>query len=143
MTNRMHVALNVSDLESSRRFYEDLFGTAPDKVRADYIRFQVDDPPLALTLNVPRTLTKGTRLSHLGIRVAGTDQLRAAHDRLAAAGHKLKVEDGTTCCYALQDKFWVTDPDGNDWEYYQLLDDAPEEGQARTKGEGANPCCDG
>lgn len=146
--NRMHVALNVGDLERSRRFYQDLFGAPPDKVRDDYIRFQVEDPPLALTLNVPKQSgpEKGNRLSHLGIRVADAEQLRSAHDRLAAGGHVVKVEDGTTCCYALQDKFWVVDPDGNEWEYYQLLDDAPDdardEASPHAGGEGSNPCCD-
>ncbi len=143
-TNRMHVALNVADLERATRFYEDLFGLQPDKVHADHVRFSLDDPPLALTLNLPERLVEGNRLSHLGIRLGDHEALRAAHDRLAHAGHALRVQDGTTCCYALQDKFWVTDPDGNDWEYYVLLSDDPEGGdEPAPTGDGRNPCCDG
>ena len=152
MTHRMHVALNVADLERSKRFYEDLFGLAPDKGRKGYIRFQLPDPALTLTLNLPGPddgdVVPGT-LSHLGIRLAERSELEAAHGRLAAAGYPLKEEEGTNCCFAIQDKFWIQDPDGNSWEYYLLLDDAPDESASEAAdksspdGSDGGGCCPG
>jgi len=34
-----------------------------------------------------------------------------------------REEMQTTCCYALQDKAWVQDPDGNEWEVFAVLED--------------------
>ena len=140
MTHRMHVALNVADLERSRTFYEQLFDLVPDKVRRGYVRFQLPEPALTLSLNLPGPddgePVPGT-LSHLGIRLSERSELEAVHGRLKAAGYSLKEEEGTNCCYAIQDKFWIQDPDGNSWEYYLLLDDAPE-GSSEEAPEGAS-----
>ncbi len=140
--HRMHVALNVSDLEASRRFYQDLFAVPADKLRPGYARFVLDNPPLVLTLNTEGRVHKGNRLSHLGIRLSETAELQAAHARLAAAGHALRVEDQVLCCHAVQDKFWIVDPDGNEWEYYLLLDDLQDEAAAQAAAAAAKRCCD-
>jgi len=140
---RMHVALNVSDLEASRRFYQDLFAVPADKLRPGYARFVLDQPPLVLTLNTaPDRVRQGNRLSHLGIRLGDAAALQAAHARLSAAGHALRVEQQVLCCHALQDKFWIVDPDGNEWEYYLLLDDLQDEAAAEQAAAAANRCCD-
>ena len=133
-SHRMHVALNVADLDASRSFYEDLFGVSPDKVKPGFVRFQLDDPALALSLNTEGPVTHGNSVAHLGIRLGAADDLSAARSRLEGAGHALKIEDQVHCCHAVQDKFWVKDPDGNEWEYYVLTDDDP-------AADAGNGCC--
>jgi catechol 2,3-dioxygenase-like lactoylglutathione lyase family enzyme len=135
---RMHVALNVTDLAASIDFYRRALGREPAKQRADYAKFELSDPPLVLSLNplpagaAPRG---GQTLSHLGIRVADAASLEAVRSRLEAAGLPAREERDVVCCYATQDKLWVRDPDGNEWEFYELLADA----EQRYPGEGA--CC--
>lgn len=136
MTARMHVALNVADLDRSTEFYARLFGLAPARRRDDYAKFELADPPLVLSLNPAEGAVGGTqRLSHLGVRVDEAAALSAIGERLAAAGFRPREEHGTACCYALADKLWVSDPDGNEWEFYQRLGDA----DVRYPGEGE--CC--
>ncbi len=136
MTTRMHVALDVADLARSIDFYARLFGLEPARRFDDYAKFELEDPPLVLSLNPAAAAPSGAqRLSHLGVRVAGAAELAALRARLAAAGFAPREERGTACCYAYADKLWLSDPDGNEWELYQRLGDAP----ARYPGDGA--CC--
>lgn len=136
MTARMHVALNVADLDRSTEFYARLFGLEPAKRRDDYAKFELSEPPLVLSLNPAAGSMGGEqRLSHLGVRVDEAAALAGIGARLAAAGFRPREEHGTACCYALADKLWVSDPDGNEWEFYQRLGDAP----VRYPGEGE--CC--
>lgn len=125
-SDRMHVALNVADLGRSIDFYRSVLGREPAKVRRDYAKFELDSPPLVLSLN-PGAAPGGERqrLSHLGIRLAERASLEGARERLRAAGLLAREEREVECCYAVQDKLWVEDPDGNAWELYLLLDDAP------------------
>lgn len=126
---RMHVALDTQDLDSAIAFYAALFGTPPAKQRADWAKFELDEPPLVFSLNAvsPGTADRGARargtLSHLGFRVASLERLAAIRERLAAAGLLAREEQRTTCCYAESDKLWAEDRDGNAWEFYVLLAD--------------------
>lgn len=121
--NRLHLALHVSDLDKSNAFYQELFGTEPDKLKPNYARFNLNDPPVVLTLNSGKKVRRGNRLDHMGIRLQDPNLLDAALARFRAAGHWIKEQRGTVCCHARQDKFWVQDPDGLHWEFYVVTDD--------------------
>jgi len=120
--SRVQLALNVTDLEAAIGFYSKLFSAAPAKVRPGYANFAIADPPLKLVL-IEGQGTGGT-LNHLGVEVETTDEVGAAHRRLTGEGLATAVEDQVTCCYAVQDKVWVTDPDGAPWEIYTVLADS-------------------
>src|SRR5262245_62071810 len=119
---KFHLSLNVTDLGRSIDFYRVLFGVEPAKSHDDYAKFEIEDPPVVFSL-VPRAPGPGGSLSHLGFRASSAEQLRATQDRLAAAGICTQDQNGTVCGYARQDKFWVTDPDGNFWEVYLIEED--------------------
>jgi catechol 2,3-dioxygenase-like lactoylglutathione lyase family enzyme len=121
-TLKTHLALNVKSVEESIVFYRRVFGLEPCKVRAGYAKFDVAEPPLNLTLNERAEVQRGA-LSHLGIQVAATADVLALRERWRAAGLETFDEMGTDCCYAVQDKTWVTDPDGNSWEAFVVLED--------------------
>ena len=123
MTGRIQLALNVNDLAESISFYTKLFGTEPAKVRPGYANFAVADPPLKLILM--ENPGQGGSVNHLGVEVPGTDAVEAEQARLADAGLASVDERDTTCCYARQDKFWVTgSPGGERWEIYTVLADS-------------------
>lgn len=122
--SRLQLALNVDDLDASIAFYTRLFGVAPAKVRPGYANFAIADPPLKLVL-VERGGPAGS-VNHLGVEVEAVDEVRAAHDRVSAAGMATRVEGVTTCCHAVQDKFWIEGGD-HAWEIYTVLADAPVE----------------
>jgi catechol 2,3-dioxygenase-like lactoylglutathione lyase family enzyme len=119
---KAHLALNVKDVETSLEFYRKLLGIEPSKVRTGYAKFNVQNPPLNLTLNQHAFNERGA-LSHLGIQVASTDDVLAIRERWTEAGLLTRDEMQTNCCYALQDKTWVRDPDGNEWEVFVVLED--------------------
>jgi catechol 2,3-dioxygenase-like lactoylglutathione lyase family enzyme len=127
---RVQLALNVSDVEAAVAFYGKLFQAEPAKRRPGYANFAIADPPLKLVLietadaDARGSGTVGA-LNHLGVEVGSTDDVSAATTRLAGAGLPTAAEQNTTCCYAVQDKVWVTDPDGAPWEVYTVLADAP------------------
>jgi catechol 2,3-dioxygenase-like lactoylglutathione lyase family enzyme len=127
---RVQLALNVSDLEAAVAFYGKLFDAEPAKRRPGYANFAIADPPLKLVLlesGAARGSGTGGALNHLGVEVGSTGEVGDAHRRLGEAGLATAVEENTTCCYAVQDKVWVTDPDGAPWEVYTVLADAPAE----------------
>jgi catechol 2,3-dioxygenase-like lactoylglutathione lyase family enzyme len=119
---KAHVALNVRDANASVRFYTKLFDLEPAKVRNGYAKFDVQNPPLNLSLNETGTKSRGA-LSHLGIQVASSEDVLGMRARWQAAGLEPRDEMQTNCCYALQDKAWVSDPDGNEWEVFAVLED--------------------
>jgi len=119
---KAHLALNVSDVTRSLEFYRRLLGIEPSKVRTGYAKFDVQNPPLNLTLNQSPVTGPGA-LSHLGIQLASTEDVLAVREKWAAAGLLTRDEMQTDCCYALQDKTWVRDPDGNEWEAFTVLKD--------------------
>lgn len=126
---RVQLALNVSDLEAAIAFYSKLFVTSPSKREPGYANFAIAEPPLKLVLiESPSARASGAlgAVNHLGIEVETSDDVVMAAKRLFEAGLDTAIEEATTCCYALQDKVWVHDPDGAPWEVYAVLEDAPE-----------------
>ena len=119
---RFHISLNVTNLERSIEFYRILFDTEPSKQRADYAKFEPNDPPLVVSLE-PNGRSGGGTLNHLGIRMIDERQLVALQERLEKRGIRSQREEGVECCYAKQTKFWVQDPDQTLWELYTLDDD--------------------
>lgn len=136
-TLKAHLAINVSDVSKSIEFYKKLFGIEPSKVRTGYAKFDVANPPLNFTLNQVPFNGSGA-LSHLGIQVASTDDVLAMKADWEAEGLVPRDEMQTTCCYALQDKAWVYDPDGNEWEVFVVLKDNLGEAVKSATGES---CC--
>lgn len=118
-----HISINVRNVERSIAFYRRMFGIEPSKVRTGYAKFDVQNPPLNLALNEVPTLAGQGALSHLGIQLASTDDVLAYRKRWAEAGLYTRDEMQTDCCYATQDKTWVSDPDGNEWEAFVVLKD--------------------
>jgi len=140
--SRVQLALRVSDLEGSIAFYSKLFGAEPAKRRPGYANFAIAEPPLKLVL-IEGEGDAPTRLDHLGVEVEHTDQVTAATARLSGEGLATDVEEKTTCCYAVQDKVWVTGPGHERWEVYTVLADArPDlEGQTSDSSECAQSGC--
>jgi catechol 2,3-dioxygenase-like lactoylglutathione lyase family enzyme len=137
--SRVQLALNVADVEAAVDFYSKLFGVGPAKRRPGYANFAITEPPLKLVL-LQNADGRGHgvvgALNHLGIEVDSTDEVLSAARRLSADGLDPEVQEATTCCYAVQDKAWVNDPDGAPWELYTVLADAPLETDA-----GCDPRC--
>lgn len=121
-TLKAHLALNVRNVEESIAFYRKMLGIEPSKVRTGYAKFDVQNPPLNLTLNQHVFNERGA-LSHLGIQVASTNDVLATRKKWEEVGLLTRDEMQTNCCYALQDKTWVRDPDGNEWEVFVVLED--------------------
>jgi catechol 2,3-dioxygenase-like lactoylglutathione lyase family enzyme len=131
-----HVSINVRNVERSVEFYKKMFGIEPAKVRTGYAKFDVQAPGLNLALNEVSDLAGPGALSHLGLQVASTGDVLAMRKRWAEAGLITRDEMQTDCCYATQDKTWVHDPDGNEWEAFVVLqDNLPEKAGA------AAGCC--
>jgi catechol 2,3-dioxygenase-like lactoylglutathione lyase family enzyme len=130
-----HVSLNVTNLDASVAFYEKAFGVAATKRRPGYAKFDLTEPLLNLSMvEAERT---GVNASHFGVQVASSEDVAAAKARFDAAGLPTRTEEETVCCYAVQDKVWIADPDGNEWEVFVVKADAPVMSQAT---EGA-ACC--
>jgi catechol 2,3-dioxygenase-like lactoylglutathione lyase family enzyme len=127
MEAAVHISLNVSNLEESVRFYRGLFGE-PRKLKDDYTKFVAAEPEIHLALQpgLPAESSRTGALSHLGIRVASLDEVRRRRKNLRDRGIVSEEEKREACCYALQEKFWLTDPDGNRWEIYTVLEDLEE-----------------
>jgi catechol 2,3-dioxygenase-like lactoylglutathione lyase family enzyme len=138
--SRVQLAINVTDVDAAVAFYGRLFGTEPAKRRPGYANFAIADPPLKLVLLESGPDAAGT-LNHLGVEVGSADEVVEAGARLAAAGLAPAAEENTTCCYAVQDKVWVHDPDGAPWEVYTVLADAPAD--VRTPGRVDDASCCG
>ena len=124
---KFHAALHVADPGRSADFYCLLFGVAPAKQHADYVKFELDEPPLVLAL-VPNPRLPGGTLNHLGLRLADAAALVEVQRRLEEAGIATQRQEGVECCYARQTKFWVTDPDHNLWEVYTVEADLTHSG---------------
>jgi catechol 2,3-dioxygenase-like lactoylglutathione lyase family enzyme len=142
--SRVQLALNVDDVDAAVVFYRKLFGTEPAKRRPGYANFAITEPPLKLVLL--ENPGSGGSLNHLGVEVEQSDEVEAHEARLTAEGLVAREEKNTTCCYAVQDKFWVTAPDGEKWEHYVVLADSEPELEGQTASElsmvaGDGICC--
>jgi len=127
--SRVQLALNVADIDDAVTFYSRLFGTDPAKRGPRYANFTVAEPPFKLVLienRDGRGAGVAGALNHVGVEVASADEVQAATQRLADQGLAPDFHEAKACCYALQDKVWVRDPDGTPWEIYAVLADAPD-----------------
>lgn len=139
--SRVQLALNVSNIDEAVETYRRLFGTEPAKRRPGYANFAIDDPPLKLVL-IEGVGEPGT-LNHVGVEVGSTGEVVTESARLKREGFEPRHEDGVTCCYAVQDKFWVKAADNREWEIYTVLADAPQTVQspAPQPTKSAPACC--
>lgn len=131
-----HVSLNVSDIDASVAFYEKAFGVAVTKRRPGYAKFDLVAP--SLNLSMVQAARTGVNASHFGIQVASSEDVAVAWTRFKEAGLKTRTEENTSCCYALQDKVWVEDPDGNEWEVFVVKADTDRMTDAPAE---AKPAC--
>jgi catechol 2,3-dioxygenase-like lactoylglutathione lyase family enzyme len=137
---KAHVAINVRNVPQSLEFYRKMLGIEPSKVRTGYAKFDIADPPLNFTLNEVPFAERGA-LSHLGFQVASTDDVLAIRQRWLRQGLLPRDEMKTDCCYALQDKVWVRDPDGNEWEVFVVLQDNFPEKNLPEESQCGPTCC--
>ena len=128
---KFHLSLNVASLDRSVAFFQTLFGRDAAKCRPDYAKFELDEPPVVLSLEPSPPASSGA-LNHLGFRLADSGELVEWQRRLEAAGITTQREEGVECCYARQTKFWVRDPDNNLWEIYVLDDDIEHRGMGQV-----------
>ncbi len=130
--SRVQVALKVTNVEEATAFYSKVFGTEPAKVRPGYANFAITEPPLKLVLIESEV---GGVLDHIGVEVEDVGSVNAATKRFVDVGLTTFEEQGVECCYARQDKVFVTDPDNLGWEFYTVLGDSPQQNKATAN------CC--
>lgn len=114
---RMHVSLYVSDLQQTITFYNTFFNQSPSKEKPKYVKYELEEPALIISFIESKDKVKAN-FGHLGFQVGTPMELNNRLERLKAANLVALEEVGTKCCYAVQDKFWVNDPDGHQWEIY-------------------------
>lgn len=142
--SRMQLALNVDDLDEAVAFYSKLFDTKPAKLKEGYANFAIDEPSLKLVLL--ENPGKGGTINHLGVEVESSDRVHEEIARLTGEGLFTDEEIGTTCCFATQDKVWVTGPAGERWEVYTVLSDSDTFGSSPLhleSGSEGGMCCRG
>ncbi len=141
--SRVQLALNVTDIDEAVDFYRKLFGVEPAKRRAGYANFAIAEPPLKLVLIEVAERGEGVvgALNHLGVEAETASEVTAAQARLAGASLDTLLQQNTECCYAVQDKVWVNDPDGAPWEWYTVLADSPQAGSVSPANAGDSACC--
>ncbi len=128
--------MNVSNIHNSINFYQKLFGTEPVKVEKGYAKFDLDNPGLVISfIEAPDKVAKD--FGHLGFRVNSDEELRSKKTDLEKEIEIALEEENTACCYAIQNKFWVNDPDGYEWEVYHFLEDT----KSNEKKYSAVGCC--
>ena len=139
--SRAQLALNVNNLDEAITFYSKLFNTAPAKVKPGYADFAIAEPPLKLVLL--ENPGQGGTVNHLGVEVESSEKVHSEIARLTGEGLFTDEEIGTTCCFATQDKVWVTGPAGEKWEVYTVLADSETFGTTdeQDKAATATPCC--
>ena len=136
---RMHVSLYVSDLQKTEKFYTSFFGAEPVKVKPKYLKYILEQPSLIISFIENQDLVR-PYFGHLGFQVETLEQLQDKMQVAETKGLISKKEIGTNCCYAMQDKFWASDPDGVQWEVYYFHADAEFNDPHYETGE-ASACC--
>jgi catechol 2,3-dioxygenase-like lactoylglutathione lyase family enzyme len=131
---RAHISLDVRNVANSIRFYEKVFGRAPQKSTAEYAKFDLVTPPLNLSLVA--STGKVSSVNHFGIEVQSPEEIASWKQRLQQEGIIERVEEDVACCYARQDKVWVSDPDGNAWEIFTVHEQLEVTGPVSNTG-----CC--
>ena len=141
--SRVQLALNVADIDAAVEFYGTLFGAQPAKRRPGYANFAIVEPPLKLVLIEDKERGQGVlgALNHLGVEVQEPADVAAAAARFDSRGLDTLVQKNTSCCYAVQDKVWVNDPDGTPWEYYTVLSDSADASNVEVGEPDADGCC--
>jgi predicted enzyme related to lactoylglutathione lyase len=142
--SRIHFGLYVSNLERSIAFYKELFQTEPAKVKSDYAKFELDDPSINLALaQTDIQIGTDSRVNHFGIQLKSTESVQAETERFKKLGWITETEEQRTCCYAVQDKVWLTDPDGNRWELFVVThyDSTQKDDKESYCKEQAEDCC--
>lgn len=137
---RVHMGIAVSELDRSVAFYSLLLGGTPTKTRPGYAKFEVATPAVNLSLNVTDSPVATSAPGHYGIQVKSNAPIEAAAARLAAAGHSVTWEREEECCYAVQNKIWTSDPDGNAWEVFVVLDDMRQD-EGKSDADADAECC--
>jgi len=131
-SSKFHISLAVSDVLRSQHFYTKLFDQEPSKAKSDYLKYEIEN--LGLVLSLQLSTKPINQFGHLGVRVESMDALQFHKKRMANLIEKEESE--TECCYAKQSKFWIADPDGYQWEIYHLLED-----QMETQAVEHSACC--
>lgn len=143
--SRLQLALSVSDLQESLDFYSKMFGVEPHKIREGYANFEISEPPLKLVLIEVGADSRGHgpagALNHLGVEELSTESYLQTRARIDATGLVDLEEADTTCCYAVQDKVWLHDPNGTPWEFYVIKDDNPELALSVSSSSQEDACC--
>ena len=135
---RMHIHVGVKNLKESITFYSKMFATAPTIEKTDYAKWQLEDPKINFAISA-RGAAEG--LNHLGIQVEDAQELSDMKARLDTLQADLVEEEGTACCYAKSDKYWVNDPSGIPWETFHTLDSIPVFNESSDAVEAASACC--
>jgi catechol 2,3-dioxygenase-like lactoylglutathione lyase family enzyme len=140
---RVQLALNVTDIDQAVDFYTKLFGSEPAKRRPGYANFAIAQPPLKLVLVEDKERGGGVAgaLNHLGVEVETSGEVTAAKARLSCQELDTLVQENTSCCYAVQDKVWVNDPDGAPWEWYTVLADSADASDLAVENLNGSVCC--
>jgi catechol 2,3-dioxygenase-like lactoylglutathione lyase family enzyme len=140
---RAHIALACADVERSTAFYRELLGREPTKVRDGYAKFEVAEPPLNLSLNHSPEPLRQALPAHFGVQVKSTGEVMTKLASMTRAGYGVRTEEGVGCCFAIQDKAWFEDPDGNNWEVFVVTQaDIPEHSRPSAKtSDQPSPCC--
>lgn len=147
MKTRIHISLPVRDLEASKAFYANLFGTDPTKVKPDYANWRLEQPALHLALvHAPQAADAANPVRHFGVELFDQQDLQEWRVRVLQGGVSVRDEEQVVCCYARADKFWAQDPDGNEWEFWvrSAEADAMNETGARSASDGSagkQECC--
>lgn len=135
---RMHVNMKVTDLASSVRFYEGLFGARPSVLKTDYAKWMLDDPRVNFAISTHGT---GAGLDHLGIQAENSGELAETYGRMKAAEGPILEQGNTVCCYATSEKSWITDPDGVAWEAFLTHGESTVYGDGSGQAPAAAACC--
>jgi hypothetical protein len=138
LMKRFHVHVSVAKLDDSIRFYTSLFGAAPTVVQPDYAKWMLEDPRVNFAIS---QRGRETGINHLGFQVDSDTELKGMRAQLAAADNGLVEQTNAACCYAISDKYWVTDPQGVAWETFHTLDGIPMYGEDSRSSAAQSACC--